>query len=65
MSTNTMYAKSLLLVRFRNRYWGTIYMNNVSGLLSNIYALSNSKIENILSYKISVVLKNKTCFIAG
>ena len=33
MSTNTMYAKSLLLVRFRNRYLGTIYMNNVSGLL--------------------------------
>ena len=26
MSTNTMYAKSVLLFRFRNIYWGTMYI---------------------------------------
>ena len=48
MSTNTMYAKSLLLVRFRNRYLGTIYMNNVSGrynyLIFMLYQILNRKI---------------------
>ena len=37
MSTNTVYAKGLLLVRFRNIYWVTIYMNVVSGQDSEVY----------------------------
>ena len=40
MSTNTVYAKGLLLVRFRNIYWVTIYMNVVQrGILRKKFHL--------------------------
>ena len=48
MSTNTVYAKGLLLVRFRNIYWVTIYMNAA----------------RYTKKKISLVIKNKICFIS-
>ena len=43
MSTNMIYTKSVLLVRLQNRYLGTMYMSIVSGLLTIIDALLNSK----------------------
>ena len=49
MSTNTIYAKSLLLVRFRNRYWGTIYMNNVIGLFMHYKILNRKYTKNNVS----------------